>query len=202
MLAHLKTVYQDDLEILRNRSFFTGLSSCYKAAWSFFGSFDILDHCYILFATGCSMRMIQIIWKKNWGIRQRLRVTFLFRSTRTSCTTFGLSTSPPSTRKIFLSSFSFSFFSFFCPVTPGYPRHPCYCCCFWSSRGAGLLQMISYRIFSMYQKIQRLYIWLRWYGCLVSLYPASNQRQALRKILEEVKKIFSKSRKWFIEFSP
>ena len=39
----------------------------------YFGSFDKLDHCYIPFATGCSMRMIQIIWRKNWGIRQRLR---------------------------------------------------------------------------------------------------------------------------------
>ena len=35
-------------------------------------------------------------------------------------------------------------------------------------------KLISYRIFSVYQKIQRLYIWLWWYGCLVSLYPTTN----------------------------
>ena len=35
-------------------------------------------------------------------------------------------------------------------------------------------KLISYRIFSVYQKIQRLYIWLWWYGCLASLYPTTN----------------------------
>ena len=43
---------------------------------------------------------------------------------------------------------------------------------FWKPTQCTIL--ISYRIFSMYQKIQRLYIWLWWSGCLVSLYPTTN----------------------------
>ena len=70
-----------------------------------------------------------------------------FRSARTSFRAFDpIRPSCPQQFSFFFSSFSLSFFSSFCPVTPGHPCHPgCCCCSSGSSRSSGwasLLQLI------------------------------------------------------------
>ena len=56
----------------------------------------------------------------------------IFRSVRSSmCKNFG--------------SFSFSFFSSFCPVTPGHPCHPGGCCCFFFP-GEGMILIKTSKI--------------------------------------------------------
>ena len=62
-------------------------------------------------------------------------------------------------------------------------------------------QQISYRIFSMYQKYKDIQL-VEWYSCLVSLYPASNQCQALRMYPGGCKENIFKIKEWFIECSP
>jgi len=85
----------------------------------------------------------------------------IFRSARTSCTTFDCCARPSLRENCFssFSSFSISFFSSFSAVTPGQCCHPgdplprhwgccCYCCwcccCKWSSGVADLLWTIMW----------------------------------------------------------